>query len=389
MQLLTSVIQVTYLPVVNRSTDKEAEGIVAEHSTHVVSGSEVGIIPNPMSGRDIRRVVAQASVFPNTEKTSMVLRIIRAVGALGVERVLLSTDAFGIAAGVLREVRRLRAAPAEARVRLPEMEYLTLPHPTGTAADTTEYARMIARRCLAAVVLLGGDGTMRAAAPGLGDTPMLALSTGTNNAFPIMKEATVAGMAVGLIATGRAHAPTARAKALHVDVTRADRAHRHEIALVDVCVNTIDEIGSRALWRTDTLRELYCTFAEPDAIGLSSIPGRILPTSRSAPDGVAVLIDAGRHPSRTVLAPIAPGLLETVGLKSCEPLRPGITRYVRLTRGTIALDGERELEFGPGDRIAVTLAADGPRVIDVPATLAGDHSCSSDLVISSIAEEIR
>ena len=197
---------------------------MAEHSTPVVPGSAVGIIPNPMSGRDIRRVVAQASVFPNTEKTSMVLRIIRAVGALGVERVLLSTDTFGIAAGVLREVRRLRAAPAVARVRLPEIEYLTLPQPTGSAADTTEYARMIARRCSAAVVLLGGDGTMRAAAPGLGDTPMLALSTGTNNAFPIMMEATVAGMAVGLIATGRVHAPTARAK---VAARRRHPGRRH------------------------------------------------------------------------------------------------------------------------------------------------------------------
>ena len=37
-------------------------------------------------------------------------------------------------------------------------------------------------------------------------------------------------------------------------------------------------------------------------------------------------------------------------------------------QGTLALDGERELEFGPGDRISVTLAADGPRVIDVPAS---------------------
>ncbi len=83
---------------------------MAEHPTPVVPGSAVGIIPNPMSGRDIRRVVAQASVFPNTEKTSMVLRIIRAVGALGVERVLLSNDTFGIAAGVLPEVRRLALA---------------------------------------------------------------------------------------------------------------------------------------------------------------------------------------------------------------------------------------------------------------------------------------
>ena len=68
------------LAVTSRSTDDEQEGPVAEHPTPVVSGSAVGIIPNPMSGRDIRRVVAQASVFPNTEKTSMVLRIVRAVG---------------------------------------------------------------------------------------------------------------------------------------------------------------------------------------------------------------------------------------------------------------------------------------------------------------------
>jgi predicted polyphosphate/ATP-dependent NAD kinase len=377
------------LPVKNRSTDKEAEGIVAEHSTPVVSGSEVGIIPNPMSGRDIRRVVAQASVFPNTEKTSMVLRIIRAVGALGVERVLLSTDAFGIAAGVLREVRRLRAAPPSARVRLPEIEFLTLPRSTGSATDTTEYARIVAQRCSAAVVVLGGDGTMRAAAPGLGDTPMLALSTGTNNAFPIMLEATVAGMALGLIATGRAHAPIERAKVLHVDVARADGTGRHEIALVDVCVNTIGEIGSRALWKTDTLRELYCTFAESHAIGLSSIPGQIMPMGRTAPNGVAVLIGPSGRSSRTVLAPIAPGLLEPVGVDACEPLHPGVTRHVGLARGTVALDGERELEFGPGDRIGVTLAADGPRVIDVPAVLASECSCCSTIFMNSIAEEIQ
>jgi predicted polyphosphate/ATP-dependent NAD kinase len=389
MQLLTPVIQATYLPVMNRSTDKEAEGLVAEHSTPVVAGSEVGIIANPMSGRDIRRVVAQASVFPNTEKTSMVLRIIRAVGALGVERVLLSTDAFGIAAGVLREVRRLRAAPPSARVRLPEIEFMTLPRSTGSATDTTEYARIVAQRCSAAVVVLGGDGTMRAAARGLGDTPMLALSTGTNNTFPIMLEATVAGMALGLIATGRAHAPIERAKVLHVDVARADGTGRHEIALVDVCVNTIGEIGSRAVWKTDSLRELYCTFAESDAIGLSSIPGQIMPTGRTAPHGVAVLIGPSGRSSRTVLAPIAPGLLEPVGVDACEPLHPGVTRHVGLARGTVALDGERELEFGPGDRIGVTLAADGPRVIDVPAVLASECSCCSTIFMNSVAEEIQ
>jgi len=133
---------------------------MAVEPSPVVPGSAIGIIANPMSGRDIRRLVSQASVFPNTEKTSMVLRIIRAAGALGVERVLMSTDSFGIAAGVLREVRRLSGAASTAHIRWPEIDFLTLDRPRGTAADTTAYAERMAQRCSAAVVLLGGDGTM-------------------------------------------------------------------------------------------------------------------------------------------------------------------------------------------------------------------------------------
>jgi hypothetical protein len=328
-----------------------------------------------MSGRDIRRLVSQASVFPNTEKTSMVLRIIRAAGALGVERVLMSTDSFGIAAGVLREVRRLSGAAATGHIRWPEIDFLTLDRPRGTAADTTAYAERMAQQCSAAVVLLGGDGTMRAAVPGLGDVPMLALSTGTNNAFPVMMEATVAGIALGLIATGQVDAPTERAKLLHVEVARADGRWVHEVALVDVCVNTIGDIGSRALWRTDTLRELYCTFAEPQAIGLSSIPARIRPTGRSEPCGVAVRLCPPATAGHTVLAPIAPGLLERMGVATCDRIEPGAPLVVELDHGTVALDGEREVEFGPGDRVTITLAADGPRVIDVPAVLAHATSC--------------
>jgi predicted polyphosphate/ATP-dependent NAD kinase len=336
----------------------------------VVEGSAIGIIPNPMSGRDIRRIISQASVFPNTEKSSMVLRILRTVGTLGVERVLLSTDTFGIAAGVQREIKRMSGARSTTHIRWPKVEFLTLEGPTGTAADTTAYAQMMAGQCSAAVVLLGGDGTMRAAVPGLGDTPMLALSTGTNNAFPVMIEATVAGMALGMIATRAAPAPTTHAKLLHVEVTRSNGSVRHEVALVDVCVNTLSVLGSRALWKADSLRELYCTFAEPHAIGLTSIAGRLRPTGRYEPRGVAVRLDDPSVATHSVLAPIAPGLLESVGVLGSTELLLNVSHRVELDRGTIALDGERELEFGPDDAITVTLAQDGPRVIDVPTVLA-------------------
>ena len=129
---------------------------------------------------------------------------------------------------------------------------------------------------------------------------MLALSTGTNNVFPIVIEATVAGMALGLIATVVC-TPRRRARKGGTSTSPGPtaRAACREIALVDACVNTIGEIGARAVWKTDTLRELYCTFAEPDAIGLSSIPGRIMPTGRAAPNGVAVLIGPNGRSSRT------------------------------------------------------------------------------------------
>ena len=41
----------------------------------LVADATVGVIANPMSGRDIRRLVASASVFPNAEKASMVVRL--------------------------------------------------------------------------------------------------------------------------------------------------------------------------------------------------------------------------------------------------------------------------------------------------------------------------
>ena len=72
----------------------------------LVADHTVGVIANPMSGRDIRRLVASASVFPNAEKASMVVRLTAAAGALGVGRVLVSTDTFGVSAAVLRESRR-------------------------------------------------------------------------------------------------------------------------------------------------------------------------------------------------------------------------------------------------------------------------------------------
>jgi predicted polyphosphate/ATP-dependent NAD kinase len=360
-----------------------SNGQVAGTALPIVPGSTVGIVANPMSGRDIRRLVAQASVFPNAEKTNMVLRLIAAAGATGVERVLMSTDGMGVAGGVLRAQHKRRAGAG----RWPELDFVQLGAITGTAEDTRELVRIMRERGASVIVLLGGDGTVRAAAAASGDVALLPLSTGTNNAFPEMWEATVAGSAAGLLATGRVSLldATRRAKVLHVEA-----GDSREVALVDVCVSTVTHVGSKALWQPGTLRELYCAFAEPHAIGLSSIAGLLHPSARTDPDGVVVRmtdLDTARH---TVLAPIAPGVVAQIGVSEAGPLLAGVTHAVALDRGTVAVDGEREIEFGPATPVTVTLAHDGPLVLDVRAVLAA-ASARRLLVIPSreLHQEVR
>ncbi|MDA8212194.1 MAG: ATP-NAD kinase, partial [Clostridia bacterium] len=50
--------------------------------------STVGIIANPASGKDIRRLVAHATVVDNIEKVNLVRRILLGLQAVGVKQVL-------------------------------------------------------------------------------------------------------------------------------------------------------------------------------------------------------------------------------------------------------------------------------------------------------------
>ena len=54
--------------------------------------SLVGIIANPASGKDIRRLVAHGTVFDNVEKTNIVQRILLGLAATGVKKVLFMPD---------------------------------------------------------------------------------------------------------------------------------------------------------------------------------------------------------------------------------------------------------------------------------------------------------
>jgi len=112
-------------------------------------------------------------------------------------------------------------------------------------------------------------------------------------------------------------------------------------------------------------------FAEPDAIGLSSIAGLLRPVSRDAAHGLYLRLAPPRSAGllATLSAPIGPGLVAEVGVAAIEDLAPGRSIPLRTSTGTMAFDGERELEISAGDRLVATLTTDGPYTIDVPGTL--------------------
>jgi len=333
-----------------------------------VGEAVLGILANPMSGRDIRRLVARASVFPTAEKANMVLRVLTAAGTVGVERVLVSTDVGGISAAVLRALDAQRAATRPGLdPPWPPVEFVGARVHTQTAADTVETVHRMRDAGARVIVCLGGDGTARVAARACGDVPLLPLSTGTNNAFPRMREATVAGLAAALVAVDAVPADvgTRRATTLLVEV-----AGRVENALVDVCVSRSRDVGARALWDPDALGQLFCTFAEPDGIGLSSIAGLLCPSPRDEPRGVMLTLCPPGQAPHVVIAPIAPGLVLPVGVRSWRPMAVGESVTVRAQAGVVAVDGEREIEFTAADPPVVRLSADGPRCVDVAAVLA-------------------
>jgi predicted polyphosphate/ATP-dependent NAD kinase len=336
----------------------------------------VGVIANPASGRDVRRLVTGASVFDNAEKGAMVHRLMAGLGATGVDRVVMMPAGSGVSESLRRHLRG-RTGPL-ATQRLPELEYLDMKL-SEDASDSVEAVRVMAGRGVAAIVVLGGDGTHRVVAKHCDDIPLCALSTGTNNAFPELREATVAGVATGLVATGRLPASDGsgllrREKCLEVTVHdhHGGASGRGEIvresALVDVALTADRWIGSRALWRAADLTEALIAFTTPSAVGLSAVAAALHPVPRTARHALhLVLAPPGEAPT-VVTVPLAPGLIAEVGVVEIRQVHPGQRVALGRQAGCVALDGEREIELGPDDAATVELAK-GPLVIDVDAIM--------------------
>ncbi|HMO45222.1 MAG TPA: NAD(+)/NADH kinase [Rubrivivax sp.] len=332
---------------------------------HDGAAPSVGVIVNCASGRDVRRLLGWASVFPMSEKIHVVLRLLSAMGSLGIGLAWMPPDSAGIAARVREAADHARRHRSMPEVRVLDMRV------HDDARDSEHAAAALASRGVRLIAVLGGDGTHRAVAAHCGGVPLAALSTGTNNAFPKLREATLVGLAAGLFATGRVTEEIGLRsnKRLRVAGEGVD-----EIALVDVCVSSEPARGARAVGSADKLSDVYVSFAEPQQIGLSAIAGLAYPVSRDDPFGLHLRLG----PGRVLRAPLLPGVLQPVSIASIRCLVPGRWTAVEGASGTIAIDGERELEFDSRQRLRVGLELQGPRSVDVERIL--EHAARQGLL---------
>ena len=318
--------------------------------------SLVGIIANPASGTDIRRLVAYGSVFNNQEKVRIVRRLLLGLQAAGVHRIGYMPDYYGI---VERALDGLQVDMGAERLQF------------GTKADhrdSTRAARLLAEQGAGCIVTLGGDGTNRVVAKGAGRIPILPVSTGTNNVFPYMIEGTIAGLAAGLIATGKVSCKEGTFNSTRLEVLVEGQPV--DIAIVDAVICDDIFIGSRAVWKMDKIRQVFLNRCNPASIGFSSIGGMLRSIDPDDPSGMVLeLGESGKH-GQAVTAPVAPGVVETVSVKDVQLMATGEEVSLRYRPCVVALDGEREVEIKRREHAAIRLSPDGPLVVDVNRTMA-------------------
>ena len=319
----------------------------------------IGIIANPASGKDVRRLVARASVFDNQEKRAIVRRSLLGVAAVGESSIAYMDDPHGIVHMALEDTGGNLDSQAVNGTR------------TGSVMDTVSAARALQEIPCQVVITLGGDGTNRAVTQGWQDVPLIPISTGTNNVFPIFVEATIAGAAAGLIASGKVPFADVAQQQKLIRVSIEDE--KDDIALIDAVLTSERFVGSRALLSPELLQMALLTRADPAAVGMTAIGGLLSPLSGSAESGL--LVEMGESGSE-LSAPIAPGYYQSVRVNNQRSVSVAEEIIVE-GPGVLAFDGERERSLKPGQKAYLSIDRSGPWVVDVEKTmhLAAENGC--------------
>ncbi|HBH12540.1 MAG: Acetoin catabolism protein X [Clostridiales bacterium 38_11] len=317
----------------------------------------IGIIANPSSGKDIRRLVAQGTVFDNMEKVNIVQRILSVIYASGLRDIHMMPDAFHISERASLNLKR--SLKIDVYVKLLDIKF------SDDQNDSTQAAELLCKMGASCIITLGGDGTNRAVAKACGDVPLITISTGTNNVFPLMLEGTMAGMAAVVAERDRERQYLVINRRKRINIYKNSKFI--DIALIDVAITKDMFIGARALYHPEALHELAVTVAKPDCLGMSAIAGSVYPVGENDPHGL--YLEMGEGGELETWVPMAPGMMQLIRFKHYRKIKINERIVVKADEGMVALDGEREVPFTKNDNIEIELSPFGPNVVNIHKSL--------------------
>ena len=314
----------------------------------------VGIIVNPNSGKDIRRLVSNAFVVPQQYKSNELLKLYEGLFNEGIKKVFIMPDFSDVS----RRARENYSNKIETEIlktkRLDE------------ESTTIESAKKMDSLGLECVIIFGGDGTSRLASSHLSNTPILAISTGTNNLFPENIDGTIAGIAVGKFANFE------KKEAYLIKTKKLDIFFNEQYvdsALVDVVVTDIPYVGARAIWSMDSISEIFINKIKPTGIGFSSIGFKLIKNLQHD-ESVYVKISENKNNSQNkFFSPIAPGKIEKIFVDNWKLFKKNEIIKIQTKKGTLALDGERRLEFSNKNNPSVKINYKGPTCLNIKEIL--------------------
>lgn len=298
----------------------------------------VGLIANPTSSKDIRRLTTLARVIDVEEKANLVARLLVGLASEASIEVGALDDSAGL----------VRRAVALAGTSRPEVEYVSL-ESEGTEDDTRRAAAGLAEMGAEALVTVGGDGTVRAAVEGWPGVRLIPLAAGTNNAFALTDEPTVVGLATSLALVG-GHDAFRPTTAIEVETDRG-----WAVAVIDAVVVRSRWVGAGAIRDPGDLVQGLVTSSRRTAVGIASVSAAF---GDLAEGHVRNLRFGGIETVRSVFGP---GLVLDVSVEGYEDLPVGSEVRLEEEAGMVALDGERRLPTRGG----IARVVDGPSVIDL------------------------
>ena len=215
----------------------------------------IGIIANPNSGKDVRRLYSYATTIGNHEKVNLMERMILGAQDLGVEKIYIMPDNSDMGSNAKLSLEINRDLKADVEI----LDYRVM----GTYEDTIQATNEFIKLGVHCIIVLGGDGTSRLVAAKKTNIPIIPVSTGTNNVYPQFHEGTTVGMAAAILCEYGIQKDYIIEDKI-IEVYKNGEIIDH--ALIDIAITNQIFVGNRAIEDIKDISELIVSRAHPASI---------------------------------------------------------------------------------------------------------------------------